>query len=154
MRNDLPKGKPILCLDFDGVLHSYKSGWKGPRNIPDPPVPGAMHSLETYVEHFDVQIYSSRSRYFGGRRAMKCWIRDHLIEYFCHRTDRTWPNDPDCSGQVAYIKAMGLLGQIKFPKEKPPAFLQIDDRAVCFKGVFPSVETIQSFRPWNKAYGK
>jgi hypothetical protein len=32
--------KPILCLDFDGVLHSYTSGWKGAAVIPDPPVPG------------------------------------------------------------------------------------------------------------------
>ena len=29
--------KPILCLDFDGVVHSYTSGWKGADVIPDPP---------------------------------------------------------------------------------------------------------------------
>lgn len=33
---------PILCLDFDGVCHSYTSGWKGAAVIPDPAVPGLV----------------------------------------------------------------------------------------------------------------
>ncbi len=37
--------KPILCLDFDGVIHSYTSGWKGADVIPDPPVEGAMQFI-------------------------------------------------------------------------------------------------------------
>lgn len=35
MANDLTKGKPVLSIDFDGVLHSYRSGWQGARTIAD-----------------------------------------------------------------------------------------------------------------------
>ena len=41
--------KPILCLDFDGVIHSYASGWKGADVIPDAAVPGAMEFLRTWT---------------------------------------------------------------------------------------------------------
>ena len=52
--------KPILCLDFDGVIHSYESGWKGAAAIPDDPVPGAAEFIRTAHEHFAVQVYSAR----------------------------------------------------------------------------------------------
>jgi hypothetical protein len=54
--------KPILCCDFDGVIHSYTSPWIDEATIPDPPVPGALRWLWKATEWFDVQIYSSRSR--------------------------------------------------------------------------------------------
>ena len=59
-------GKPILCLDFDGVLHSYTSGWRGATIIPAKPVPGAVEFLVKAVQHFDVQVFSSRSHQEGG----------------------------------------------------------------------------------------
>ena len=66
--------KPILCLDFDGVLNSYTSGWRGANFIPDPPVPGAMAFLVEAVQSFSVCIFSSRSHQEGGISAMIAWL--------------------------------------------------------------------------------
>ena len=131
---------PIICVDFDGVIHSYTSGWKGVFVIPDPPVPGAIKWLEDHLPVPDcicamapeytgpiVQIYSSRSKSFFGRRAMKKW----LVANGLH---------------PGYIRE----GLLKFPVRKPAAFLTIDDRAICFDGQFPSTEEMLSFVPWNK----
>ena len=71
--------KPILCLDFDGVIHSFSSGWKGADVIPDPPVPGAIEFICDALAHFDVAIYSSRSGQAGGIDAMGEWLHHHLI---------------------------------------------------------------------------
>lgn len=131
---------PVICVDFDGVIHSYISGWCGITVIPDPPVEGAIEWLENHLpipeaissmgEPYKgpiVQIYSSRSKSWRGRRAMKKWLVKHGLH-------------------PAYI-AEGLL---KFPAKKPSAFLTLDDRAICFCGQFPTTEEMMSFKPWNK----
>src|SRR5580704_6915214 len=74
--------KPILCVDFDGVIHSYASGWKGATVIPDPPVKGALRWLWKATEWFDVQIYSSRSKDPMAREAMQAWMLVHSREEF------------------------------------------------------------------------
>ena len=109
--------KPILCLDFDGVIHSYVSGWKGPRNIPDPPVPGAIEFLAEAVEHFEVHIYSSRSHYWLGRLAMWSWLNRQVDNY----------------GGGVWVEGERMMKQIKWPKHKPPAMITIDDRALTRK---------------------
>ena len=64
-----------LCIDFDGVLHSYTSGWKGADVVSDDPVQGAIPWLNSLVDHgWDVAIYSSRSGERGGVEAMKKWL--------------------------------------------------------------------------------
>lgn len=130
---------PIICVDFDGVIHSYNSGWQGADVIPDPPVPGAIKWLEDHLPVPDelgmseeyqgpiVQIYSSRSRQRGGIKAMKKW----LIKHGLHKS---------------YISD----GILEFPEKKPAAFLTIDDRAICFRGIFPTTQEMMSFKPWNK----
>ena len=124
--------KPILCLDFDGVIHSYTSGWKATDQIPDPPVPGAFKFMLKALDHFDVQIFSSRSAMKVGIQAMGDYIRH-------------WAFD-----QLTYDDAKRVMGAVSFPTVKPPAFLTIDDRAMLFTGVWPEINGLKSFKPWNK----
>lgn len=131
----MPQGKPILCLDFDGVIHSYTSNWQGADVIPDPPVPGAIEFLWRAVEHFDVQVFSSRSGQPGGIDAMREWLAKWDGIYWQGRSARP----RTC-----------LILCVKFPSEKPSAMVTLDDRAITFTGVFPSIETLKTFRPWHK----
>jgi hypothetical protein len=129
----------IICVDFDGVLHSYASGWKGADVIPDPPVPGAIEWLKNFLPlpecwgamapepSIKAVIYSSRSKYRKGIKAMKAWLVKHGLE-------------------EEYIR----YGCLEFPTKKPAAWLTIDDRAICFEGTFPTTEEMANFVPWNK----
>jgi hypothetical protein len=124
--------RPILCLDFDGVLHSYSSGWQGPDVIPDPPVPGAIAFLREAVQHFTVAIYSSRSNQPGGKDAMRAWL--------ALWAERDSPPGADLT----------FVDGIKWPQEKPGAFVTLDDRALTFTGQWPTMNTLKAFRPWHK----
>jgi len=166
--------KKILLLDFDGVIHKYSSGWKGARNIPDQPVSGALEFIVEATEHFDVCIYSARSSQFGGIQAMKKWLYDKYAEI--GEIKRTgWPSpfrqfdEVDSKGsEIPRWYSNGILNEtsmepweyevdqgvkrflkkIMFPKNKPAAFLTIDDRCFLFKEQFPSMEEISNFKPW------
>lgn len=126
--------KPILCLDFDGVIHSYISGWKGADQIPDPPVEGAMLFLWQATDKFRVNIYSSRSNQHNGIKAMKNYIATHMREHWA--SDRTTCEDK--------------LSELEYPTEKPPALVTIDDRAITFTGTWPDINSLLEFKPWNK----
>ena len=126
--------KKILSLDFDGVIHSYTSGWSGAAEIKDLPVPGAIEFITYAVDYFEVNIFSTRNAQEGAIPAMQNWLLIYLTEYY--------------EGVLDYAK--DTLSKIKFPLEKPPAFVGIDDRIILFEGIFPSMEELQDFKPWNK----
>ena len=113
-----------VIFDFDGVIHSYESGWKGAEIIPDPPVHGIKEAIEEVRKEYKVVVVSSRCYLPGGIDAIKAWLKLHGIEV------------DDVTG------------------EKPPAFVTIDDRAICFDGN-PSalMWKIKTFKPWNKKHG-
>lgn len=114
--------KKTVVFDFDGVIHSYTSGWKGETCIPDPPVPGIDRALGALKDAgYEVVIVSTRCSTFLGRCAIENWIdmygMTHLVDRVC--------------------------------KEKPPAIVYIDDRAICFDGKPENLlEKVQNFKPW------
>ena len=128
--NPKPHGKPILLLDFDGVIHSYSSGWCGVDIIKDPPVPGVFKWLEEALNYFEIHVYSSRSITLRGREAMFQYIQTH--------TSR----DSELANSVIYTA------------EKSRAFITIDDRCICFNGNWNDPELnpkrLLEFVPWNK----
>jgi len=124
--------KPILCLDFDGVCHSYVSGWKGIDVIPDRAVPGLFEFLEAAKDHFDIQVFSSRSREEIGINAMQSWFI---------RERQAWCAD---GGKPPIDTPL----EIKFPTTKPAAFVTIDDRAITFTGEWPEPIVLRDFKTW------
>lgn len=149
--------KPILNLDFDGVLHSYASGWKGAAVIPDPPVPGALEFiLDADAAGWDIHIHSSRSHQWGGKRAMKRWLMHHYREMFWASPDIQEASGDPASwthadiDENAYNWGAHIVQRIKFPWFKPAATVSIDDRAITFTGQWPDPKDLLAFKPWNK----
>lgn len=122
--------KATLCLDFDGVIHGYQSGWQGADVITDPPVPGAIDFIKEALNHFQVAIYSSRSHQTGGIKAMQDWLTRAVGEHY---------------GMVPV-----WIDMIEWPTHKPAAFITIDDRCIPFDGTWPAMKTLLEFKPWNK----
>ena len=117
-----------ICLDFDGVLHSYSSGWHGVTEIPDEPVEGAKEAVQYILDlGFMVAVYSARSGQPGGRVAMKDWWRKHEM-----------PTKRD---------------MLFFPTSKPPASLFVDDRGFRFTGDWGLLLNMidnGDFSPWYR----
>lgn len=112
--------KKTVVFDFDGVIHSYTSGWKGEDVIPDPPVTGIKDSVQQIRNAgYEVVVVSTRCATSKGLEAVKTYLADNEIA-----VDRV------C-------------------KEKPPAIVYIDDRAICFDGKSDELlEKIEQFKPW------
>lgn len=123
----------ILLVDFDGVLHSYTSGWQGANKVNDPPVPGAMAWLIDCTKYFEVCVYSSRSKDPDGVAAMKGAIMQWLQEGL------GW-HEGDADHAVNTV--------LRFPTEKPAAFLTIDDRCIQFDGTFIEPKKLTEFKTW------
>jgi hypothetical protein len=109
--------RQTICLDFDGVIHSYRSGWQGSTVIPDPPIHRTKEAVERLRRNFRVVVFSARCNTQEGKQAIENWLLQHEIEV-----------DEVCM-------------------HKPPAIVYVDDRAVSFTGDWDeTIANIHDFR--------
>lgn len=116
-----------IALDFDGVLHSYTSGWQGATVIPDPPTEGAVEFVERLLEDgWEVVVCSTRAETPTGRACIVMWLQEN-----------GFPVEDGGIREVCH--------------GKPPALVYLDDRALRFDGVWPEPAALEvASRPWNK----
>lgn len=114
--------KKTVVFDFDGVIHSYTSGWIGDTAIPDPPFPGIREAIVDIRKKYRVVVVSTRCASEEGKAAIKEWLAKYDI----------------------------VVDDIT--KEKPPAVVYIDDRAICFDGHADLLAArIEAFQPFYSA---
>jgi hypothetical protein len=120
-KNTMEQEKPNIVFDFDGVIHSYKSGWKGNNVIPDEPVRGIKEAIEDLRKDHKVVVVSTRCAQPGGIKAIKKYLKDNDIEV----DDVT--------------------------DKKPPAIAYIDDNGINFDGDASSLPSkVRGFKSWLK----
>jgi hypothetical protein len=114
--------KPTICIDFDGVINSYKSGY-GPDykvdRIPDGPVKGTREAIKVLREEYRVVVQSTRCAEPEGKQAIIEWLAKYDIEVD------------------------------EIVTHKPPAIVYVDDRAIQFRGSWDTaLEEINEFEHW------
>lgn len=112
--------KKTVVFDFDGVINSYKSGWLGAKELPDPPVEGIDGVIQDLrLKGFEVCVVSSRCEHPGGMMAILDYLEKHKI----------------------------VVDNVVL--HKPPALAYVDDRAVVFNGKTEGlVDQIVNLKAW------
>ena len=120
--------KKTICLDFDGVIHSYDKGWQD-GTIYGEITPGFVEWATEAKKEFKLVIYSSRSATAEGIDAIIQWLEVRLARH---------------GGDVA-------VTDFEYADKKPLAWLTIDDRCIRFEGTWDWVrpEILRGFKPWN-----
>lgn len=115
------RGKPIISLDFDGVIHSYITRLRNSNLIPDPPVEGIKEVIDELRKKYYVAISSARASTKEGRIAIIEWLNKYDI-------------------------IVDEITNVKLPAE-----IHIDDRTICFDGdAYSLIDKIKAFKPWNR----
>lgn len=115
--------KKTVVFDFDGVIHSYVSGWDNATTIMDVPTPGIREVIDELKQKgYEIIINSTRCKEHGGIEAIALYCKLNEIYY-------------------------NFISDVK-----PAAVAYVDDRAIFFDGDPDSlVEKIENMNPWSKS---
>jgi hypothetical protein len=122
---------PTICVDFDGVINPYISGYQGKGNFEKP--------------------FSEVEEVFGRLKEMG-WV---IIIYTCRREEESIKKYLEAYRiPFDYInynprnEELGLSNKIS-------ADIYLDDRAICFEGEWDGIlERILGFRRWSAKLGE
>jgi hypothetical protein len=133
-----------IALDFDGVLHSYSSGWTGV--IPfDPPVRdlGGMKAQDfcqaLLDKNHEIVVHTCRADTDNGKAVVRDYLRHHKF--------------PKIMWGPVYAEGGVLIGyECEITDRKPRADVYIDDRGLRFEGDFKNalLALQAAARPWHK----
>lgn len=114
------KNKKTVVFDFDGVINSYASGWKGIDIIPDPPVDGISEVMKKLKDNgYEIVIHSTRAENVKGKYSIAAYCKNNNIPYD------------------------------SISETKPPALVYVDDRGLKFDGKTDKLlEQIENFHSW------
>jgi len=119
--------RPILCLDFDGVIHDAREGWR------------------------DGEIYGPVTKgFFAWAQQAEPLFR--LLVFCDLRSSDQKLRDVMISWMFARAKEAKSTVDFEFPYEKPPAFLTIDNRALTFDGNWLNFDPakLKNFKSWQE----
>lgn len=123
--------KRTICIDFDGVIHDYSSGWQG-EDVFGQMIPNADTGTSVLKQKgWTVIIFTTRKK----TDELEKWLKEHNITYDYINEN---PGQPD-----------GTSGKIM-------ADVYLDDRGICFRGRWDSwlVREILDFEPWQEQQKK
>ena len=112
--------KKTVIFDFDGVIHSYVSGWQGVDKAIDPPITETIEAIKQLRgDGYEVIVVSTRCDCLDGMETI-------------HK----------------YLDKYGIIVD-GVSATKPPAIVSVDDRCICFVPGMDVVSAVKDFCPWR-----
>ncbi len=140
-----------LTIDLDRILNSdncpRKSLWNMSANL----LPGSIEFIYNASKEFNIEIYSSKFKYIGGKYLVKRYLKKYMTDYlytvhFDSLMDLELQEKEEPVEVTAYEVSQALKGImriISFTKNKPNGILTVGDRYIPFTGIWPDIEDIK-----------